>query len=201
MDDDELLDDVNEEDDDDERHDSSFKSFHLLNALSDLMMLPKDMLLSRSVRKEVCPTFGVPLIKRVVDNFVPDEFCPDPIPKVVLEALENQDSLEAGEESVTNFPCIAAPPLYVPPSVDSVSSVIGELGNQSQLRRSGSSVLRKSYTSDDELDELKSPLSSIFFDGSRSSPVPSRPSWISKGNNNENAVRFELLRDIWMSCE
>lgn len=48
----------NEDDDDDEnedRQDSSFKSFHLLNALSDLMMLPKDMLLSRSIRKEVTP--------------------------------------------------------------------------------------------------------------------------------------------------
>lgn len=37
----------------DERQDTSFKLFHLLNALSDLMMLPKDMLLSRNVRKEV----------------------------------------------------------------------------------------------------------------------------------------------------
>lgn len=29
------------------------KPFYLLNAMSDLMMLPKDMLLSRTVRKEV----------------------------------------------------------------------------------------------------------------------------------------------------
>ncbi|XP_044503013.1 uncharacterized protein LOC123223738 [Mangifera indica] len=201
LDDDELVNNKNVDDEVDERHDSSFKSFHLLNALSDLMMLPKDMLLSRSVRKEVCPIFGVPLIKRVVDNFVPDEFCPDPIPKVVLEALENEDSLETGEESVTNFPCTAAPPLYVLPSVDSVLSVIGELGNQSQLRRSGSSVLRKSYTSNEELDELNSPLASIFIDVSLSSPVLSRPVWISKGNNNQISVRYELLRDIWMNCE
>lgn len=33
--------------------DKSVKSFHLLHALSDLMMLPKDMLLSNSIRKEV----------------------------------------------------------------------------------------------------------------------------------------------------
>lgn len=56
MDDDELPSDDNEDDEDDERHDASFKSFRLLNALSDLMMLPKDMLLSRSVRKEVSRT-------------------------------------------------------------------------------------------------------------------------------------------------
>ncbi|XP_056169821.1 uncharacterized protein LOC115672870 isoform X2 [Syzygium oleosum] len=77
---------------DDEGKDSSFKSFHLLSALSDLMMLPKDMLLSRSIRKEVCPMFAASLIKRVLDNFVPDEFCPDSIPDGVLEALESEVS-------------------------------------------------------------------------------------------------------------
>ncbi|KAK3183774.1 hypothetical protein Dsin_031060 [Dipteronia sinensis] len=202
MDDDEdLLENENNHDENEERQDTSFKLFHLLNALSDLMMLPKDMLLSRSIRKEVCPAFGTPLIKRVLDNFVPDEFCPDPIPDVVLEALEFEDPLEVGEESVTNVPCIAAPPLYTPPSAAAVSGIIGEIGNQSQLRRSGSSVVRKSYTSDDELDELNSPLSSIFIDGSRSSPVSRRSNWISKENNNQNAVRYELLRDIWMNSE
>ncbi|TXG54832.1 hypothetical protein EZV62_020088 [Acer yangbiense] len=200
-DDDDLLENENNHDENEERQDTSFKLFHLLNALSDLMMLPKDMLLSRSIRKEVCPAFGTPLIKRVLDNFVPDEFCPDPIPVVVLEALEFEDPLEVGEESVTNVPCIAAPPLYTPPSAAAVSGTIGEIGNQSQLRRSGSSVVRKSYTSDDELDELNSPLSSIFIDGSRSSPVSRRSNWISKENNNQNAVRYELLRDIWMNSE
>lgn len=39
---------------------------------------------------KVCPAFGAPLIKRVLDNFVPDEFCPDPIPDVVLEALDSE---------------------------------------------------------------------------------------------------------------
>lgn len=34
---------------------SQFVPFRLLNALSDLLMLPKDMLLETSVRKEVKP--------------------------------------------------------------------------------------------------------------------------------------------------
>ena len=55
MDDDDSLE--NRDDDDldnsDGRQNTSFKSFHLLNALSDLLMLPKDMLLSASIRKEV----------------------------------------------------------------------------------------------------------------------------------------------------
>lgn len=37
---------------------------------------------------KVCPTFAAPMIKRVLDNFVSDEFCPDPIPDVVFEALD-----------------------------------------------------------------------------------------------------------------
>lgn len=37
-----------------ERQNTSFKSFSLLNSLSDLLMLPKDMLLSESIRNEVC---------------------------------------------------------------------------------------------------------------------------------------------------
>ncbi|XVF60082.1 hypothetical protein PTKIN_Ptkin08bG0014900 [Pterospermum kingtungense] len=194
--------DENDQDDGDEQQDTSLKSFHLLNALSDLMMLPKDMLLCRPIREEVCPTFGATLIKRILDNFVPDEFCSDPVPDVVLEALEAEDPVEAKEGCITNFPCIASPPAYTPPSPTSVASIIGQVGCQSQLRRSGSSVLRKSYTSDDELNELNSPLASIFIDGFRSSPVhQSKPTWISKGNGHQNAIRYELLRDVWMNSE
>ena len=49
---------VDENEQDDDRLDvaASLKSFHLLNALSDLLMLPKDMLLESSIRKEVRPS-------------------------------------------------------------------------------------------------------------------------------------------------
>ncbi|XVE84131.1 hypothetical protein DITRI_Ditri16bG0144900 [Diplodiscus trichospermus] len=53
IDDDDSVRDENDQDDSDKRQDTSLKSFHLLNALSDLMMLPKDMLLSRPIREEV----------------------------------------------------------------------------------------------------------------------------------------------------
>ncbi|CAL1382619.1 unnamed protein product [Linum trigynum] len=92
----------------------------------------------------------------------------------------------------TTVPCIAAPPIYLPSSSASVAATIGELGNQ--LRRSGSSVLRKAYTSDDELDELKSPLASIFpelMPCSSSSPA----AW--KLKEGQNPVRYDLLREIW----
>ncbi|KAJ6314820.1 hypothetical protein OIU78_018329 [Salix suchowensis] len=200
MDADDLLEDDNENNEIDERPDTTFKSFHLLNALSDLMMLPKDMLLSKSIRKEVCPTFAAPMIKRVLDNFVSDEFCPDPIPDVVFEALDVEDAIEAGEESVSTVPCIAAPPIYLPPSAASIAKIIGEFGSQSKLRKSGSSIVRKSYTSDDELDELNSPLASIVLDGVRSSPGPTKASWKSR-KGIDNTIRYELLREIWMNSE
>ncbi|KAM6549626.1 hypothetical protein CsatB_021302 [Cannabis sativa] len=202
MDDDDPLDKKeNSHDNDDERQDTSFKSFRLLNALSDLLMLPKDMLLSRSVRKEVCPTFAAPLIKRILDNFVPDEFCSDLIPVAVIEALESEVPSEVEEEVATNFPCTAAAIFYSAPSTASITSIIGEVGAHPHLKRSGSSVLRKSYTSDDELDELNSPLKLIFNEGPRSASVPTKSSWISKEKNNQNTLRYELLREVWMESE
>ncbi|KAL5546701.1 hypothetical protein UlMin_006388 [Ulmus minor] len=138
----------------------SFKSFCLLNALSDLMMLQFEMVTDKSIRKEVCPAFSGPLIKMVLYKLVPNEFCHNPIPKDVFEALDFEDDSEVDEETVTSFPCIAKPTIYLPPSATSLTSIIGEVGNQT-LNRSGS-LLRKAYTSDDELDELDSPITSII---------------------------------------
>ncbi|GER31344.1 hypothetical protein STAS_07332 [Striga asiatica] len=186
-------DDLHEDADETTSHDTSSKSFHHLNALSDLMMLPKDLLLSQTVRKEVCPTFGPPLIRRVLSFFVPDEFCPDPIPNVVLEALSSADSFDSEDGSIMNFPCASAPIVYQPPQADSVAIALGEFGTQPQLSRSRSSVLKKSQTSDDELEELDSPLKSIILDGFQASP-----SSVLKENGSRNALRYQLLRDVWM---
>ncbi|CAH2055396.1 unnamed protein product [Thlaspi arvense] len=165
---------------------SSFKTFSLLKALSDLMMLPKDMLLNTSVRKEVCPMFGAPLIKRVLNNFVPDEFCPDPVPDAVLEALESEE--EAEKDTITSYPCTAPPPVYSPPSGTSISTIIGDFGQPQapQLCRIRSSVTRKAYTSDDELDELTSPLAVVLLQQAASQKL-----------DNDETVRYQLLRECW----
>lgn len=42
--------------DDDKKGAEELKSFPLLNALSDLLMLPKDMLMDRTIRMEVQPS-------------------------------------------------------------------------------------------------------------------------------------------------
>ncbi|KAH6835111.1 EEIG1/EHBP1 protein amino-terminal domain protein [Perilla frutescens var. hirtella] len=201
VDEDDLLEDnLEAAADDDGRisNDTSSKCFHLLNALSDLMMLPKDLLLSRTVRKEVCPTFGPPLIRRVLNFFVPDEFCPDAIPAVVLEALNTEDPFDSEGGCIMNFPCGAAPIVYQPPSAASVTSFLGEIDHHHQLTRSRSSVLRKSQTSDDELDELDSPLKSIISDSLQASPSSAKPGWTLKENGSRNPLRYQLLRDVWM---
>ncbi|OIS98180.1 PREDICTED: uncharacterized protein LOC109233444 [Nicotiana attenuata] len=193
--------DENRADNDDnegEEYDTSSKSFYLLDALSDLMMLPKDMLLSRTIRKEVCPTFGPIIIRRVLNVFVADEFCPDPIPECVLEALNTEDPFDAEEDSVMSYPCTAAPIAYKPPSTASVDGLLGDISSHSKLRRSGSSVLKKSYTSDDELDQMD--MNFIISEGIEISPL-AKSSGILKGNVDGNAVRYQLLREVWINSE
>ncbi|KAG9447154.1 hypothetical protein H6P81_013282 [Aristolochia fimbriata] len=179
---------------------TAFKSFRLLNALSDLLMLPKDLLFDSSIRKEVCPTFGALLLKRVLNTFVPDEFCPDPIPENLLEALDTEDHLMAEDESIRHFPCSAAPIVYLPPSTAVVSGVVGDIGSRTQLRRSGSSVLRRGQTSDDELDELDMPLKSIIVDN-RQCPTSTPGGLKGKQYSYGTAVRFHLLREVWRDEE
>ncbi|KAI7733947.1 hypothetical protein M8C21_005333 [Ambrosia artemisiifolia] len=194
-------DDVFEDENDDMRSkdDASFKSFHLLNALSDLMMLPKDMLLSSTVRKEVCPTFGAPLIKKILDTFVPDEFCPDPIPVMVLEALDSEDSFESSEDCVSSLPCAAASVVYRAPSASSIRHILGDGVGRTQLTRSGS-IMRKSNTSDDELDELSSPLTAII-DNSWGSRATSKTIWRTKDTTSHSSIRYKLLKEVWINNE
>lgn len=195
-------DEIDDDDRENHKNDSSFKSFYLLKSLSDLMMLPKDMLLSESIRKEVCPAFDSQLIKRVLENFAPDEFCPDPIPDALFEALDSEDALGGGGEgegSIMNFPCAAPAVVYSPPPASSLGGIMAGnvgTGSQSHLRRSGS-VLRRSNTSDDELDELDSPLNSILGDSLQALPVERRSKQNAIQDLGRGVVRYHLLRQIW----
>lgn len=97
-----------------------------------------------------------------------------------------------------NFPCSAAPIAYHSPSAASVTSFLGDIEGRPQLARSRSSVLRKSQTSDDELDELDAPLKSII---SEASPSSAKNGWALKENGSQNPLRYQLLRDVWMDCD
>ncbi|KAE9589736.1 hypothetical protein Lal_00021628 [Lupinus albus] len=170
---------------------SALKPFQLLRALSDLMMLPFEMLADESMRKEVCPRFGVSLIKQVVNNFVPDEFSPGPVPVVVIEALNDED-IQDDEGSITSIPCTSDSTFYAPPLPSLVVSMQQEVGTRNSLT-SGSFLQKKLYTSDDELDELDSPLSALGMD--EFSPSSEKKFSVAKGGR--KVVRYELLRKVW----
>lgn len=161
----------------------SVKPFYHLNALSDLLMLPKDVLMDTSSRKELCPTFSSSIIKNILDVFLPDEFCPDPIQGSLLQALELEDHLEVNK-GIRSIPCSASPILYNAPVSGAILSVIGD------PRKSGSAILHKSNTSDDELDELSSPLT--FISNTSSDPLAKL-----KRISNSTTARYRLLHEVW----
>ncbi|XP_010508591.1 PREDICTED: uncharacterized protein LOC104785140 [Camelina sativa] len=160
------------------------KPFVLLNELSDLLMLPKDMLMERSIREEMCPSISLPLIKRILCNFTPDEFCPDHVPGAVLEELNAAESIGDGKLSETSFPYGASSISYMPPSTMDIAEKVAEATGK--LSRNVSMIQRKGYTSDEELEELDSPLSSIVDKGSD----------FTAGSTTSNA-RYKLLREVW----
>ncbi|XP_042048356.1 uncharacterized protein LOC121794314 [Salvia splendens] len=181
------------------------KSFPLLHALSDLLMLPKDMLMDRTIRMEVCPEISLALVKRVLCNFSPDEFCPDPVPGSVLEALNAESIIERriSGESATSFPYTAAPTVYTPPSSSDVAEKVAEAGASTKFYRSASSVQRKGYTSDEELDEMESCLSSVV---DTLPPSPTAVRGNGKGSSGSEVcgddganARYDLLREVWQS--
>ncbi|KAK8937809.1 hypothetical protein KSP40_PGU013582 [Platanthera guangdongensis] len=178
----------------DERADVSvsLKSFHLLNALSDILMLPKHMLLEKKVRKEVCPAFSSSMIRRILSGFFPDEFCPDQVPESVFEALDSEDQIMPNDDGmIKNLPCTASSVSYSPPSVSSIQKIIGDVQRTSLMKRMRSSVIQKCHASDDELEELDSPFFAVIFDGSPSSSVKV------KAKTHINSFRYQLLHTVW----
>ncbi|RLN04960.1 uncharacterized protein C2845_PM13G21950 [Panicum miliaceum] len=191
--------DIGNVEDDERRGAAESKSFQLLNELSDLLMLPKDMLLEKSIRKEVCPSIGLQLVTRILCNFTPDEFCPDPVPSTVLEELNSESLLErcTNKDVLSAFPYVAAPVVYRAPSTLDAAEKVADIGGSTKLDRKASMVQRRGYTSDDDLDDLDSPLASLI---DRSAP-PSPSNGIAhfsaqRGASMEN-VRYTLLREVW----
>lgn len=107
----------------------------------------------------------------------------------------------SGESS--GFPFTAAPVVYVPPATADVAEKVAEVAGKSELARNASVVQRKGYTSDEELEELDSPLTSII-----DKMIPS-PTVVANGNGNGNGthsgqtacngvnIRYDLLREVW----
>jgi hypothetical protein len=73
--------------------------------------------------------------------------------------------------------------LYNPPVSGAILSIIGD------PRKSGSAILRKSNMSDNELDELSSPLTI--------SNMSSNPLAKLKRISNSSTARYRLLHEVW----
>ena len=96
-----------------------------------------------------------------------------------------------------NFPYIAAPVVYISPSTSDVAEKVAEAGGKSHLERNISCIQRKGYTSDEELEELDSPLSSIV-----DKPTTLSPTYNADGNGCHEDdttfnMRYKLLREVW----
>ncbi|KAI4989786.1 hypothetical protein ZWY2020_038149 [Hordeum vulgare] len=174
-------------------------SFKLLNELSDLLMLPKDMLLEKSIRKEVCPSIGLPLVTRILCNFTPDEFCPDPVPGLVLEELNSESLLERFTEKnlISTFPCTAAAVAYRAPSLEHVAEKVADTSGNAEVDQRASMIQRRGYTSDDDLDDLGSPLMSLYDRSSPPSPCNGVAHFSTRQEGAVANARYELLREVW----
>lgn len=43
----------------------------------------------------MCPQISLPLVKRILCNFTPDEFCPDSVPGAVLEVVNAEVQIKS----------------------------------------------------------------------------------------------------------
>lgn len=86
----------------------------------------------------------------------------------------------------------------MPPPIASVAGMLGDGYSYSMLTRSASSVLKKSYTSDEELELLDSPLNFIISDGTEASHSLVKQSSMPK---NSGRQRYQLLREVWINSE
>uniref|UniRef100_A0A1J3DN66 Dilute domain-containing protein n=1 Tax=Noccaea caerulescens TaxID=107243 RepID=A0A1J3DN66_NOCCA len=139
-----------------QRGDGAFKPFPLLNELSDLLMLPKEMLVDSFIRDEVCPSIGLSLIKRIVCNFTPDEFCPYPVPGTVLEELNAQSILESRSSSgdaTRSFPRQVHPVQYCLPICAHLTDMVAEFSDKLKV----SITHNKGYTNNEEVETSRSP--------------------------------------------
>ncbi|BBN02464.1 hypothetical protein MPTK1_2g15570 [Marchantia polymorpha subsp. ruderalis] len=194
------------------------KLFNLIKATGDLLMLPKDFLTDRAFRKEICPMLSLHLVRRILVNFVPDEFAPDPISPSLLAALNAEAAIERqrnGEADESSVAMATAPPVVYPvPSAFYVWSWIGEANsNAATWGRSSNSLLRKGYTSDEDLEvmeQLQENNASSKLDVILGSSRPSSVS-TSNGEHSEGIMksrqsfgeeigasrRFQLLKPVW----
>ncbi|KAH7372526.1 hypothetical protein KP509_17G008100 [Ceratopteris richardii] len=189
-----------------EDEENNFISFPWLKAMGGLLMLPKKMLIDKSMRKEVCPTLELPFIAKILSKFRPDEYSPEPVTQELLDIINEEvvagnEAQEDTDDGVTVLRMASSPAvIYTPPASNMVRQWIGDIVSIPKRLAKSNSILRKGHTSDDEIDELESPISWLFNNTMGSSGyghgmnVDEATSRNGSGN-----CRFMLLREVWRS--
>lgn len=199
-----------------EDEEKSWIMFPMLKASGDLLMIPKEMLKDKSMRKEVCPPLSLPFVQRILLSFKPDEFSSEPVTTEVIDAInseifsENQIGEEMDDNNIPQRIATAPPVVYSPPQSGMVRHLIGEPTSYGRLGRTNSSVLRKGHTSDDEIDELESPIpwllentAGLLAGGHNELIAGGNDCRLTNGDlkdiSNEAGTncRFQLLREVW----
>lgn len=99
------------------------------------------------------------------------------------------------KDLISSFPCTAAAVVYSPPSPADVAQKVGDADGKAKLDQRASMVQIKVYTSDEDLDDVDSPLTSIVDRTPPASPIL-RDVNHQKESKHANA-RYKLLREVW----
>ncbi|CAN8268478.1 unnamed protein product [Cochlearia groenlandica] len=167
-----------------------------LDEMFDINTRDSNLLVDRSIREEVCPSISIELIKRILCNFTPNEFCPDHVPGSVLEELNNESIWEQKLSGGSSFP-YAASSLS---SVNIANEVSEVRGDNIKLLINVSMIQRKGYTSDEKLEELDSPIASIIEKVSVSLTSTHGEKGKLEGEDTSTLVtnsRYDLLKEVW----
>ena len=118
----------------------------------------------------------------------------------MLQLIAVQSLMERFTERdvICTFPVTAAPVVYRPPSLEDVAEKVADTGRgDPEPDRRGSMVQRRGYTSDDDLDDLDSPLASLYDKSAPPSPCSNGAGHFSTRQQGDPAsmanVRYELL--------
>uniref|UniRef100_A0A383VEV2 C2 NT-type domain-containing protein n=1 Tax=Tetradesmus obliquus TaxID=3088 RepID=A0A383VEV2_TETOB len=141
--------------------------FPLLRSTSDLLMMPKDLLLEEGIRSDMCENLALPTLVFMLNRFQPDDFSREGIPYEVLGALRQQ----AGGADVSVPPRLQVEGecTYYSPTDDMAMEKV-EVGEEPGLEYDADS--------EDELDAL----GGLCGEPSAGLPLP---------------LRFKLLHNLW----
>ncbi|KAL4430809.1 hypothetical protein ABPG75_006065 [Micractinium tetrahymenae] len=166
---------------------SDYRLFPCLRATADLLMMPKEVLTDREMRREVVPGLPLHRICQLLQRFEPDDCAPDPLLPGLLEALQSESPRSDGGS--TPSPTAKAEEEYLAPQEVAlladglIEPLTLEMGEESE-------------------DELES-LAAAAHGGAEASPAGSAvllgPPPLAAGEE-LRASRFALLRDLWATA-